>query len=113
MAESRVPVPLLTYGVIVVAGTERVSYLTKITIITGRMVVHVPVPREEANSTGINPVGHPIHNDGWLLPPRSTIGATCDVDHLTTETNHDIQLHNLTTKGTFIAIAATIAGNWL
>jgi hypothetical protein len=33
------------------------------------------------------------------------------VDHLTTKTNHDVQLHNLTTKGMFIVIAATIAGN--
>jgi hypothetical protein len=113
MAESHVPaVPLLTDGMIVVAGTERLSYLTKNTIITDSMVVHVP--REEANATGINPVGHPIHNDGRLLPPRSSIGTTCDVDHLTTKTNHDVQLHNLTTKGMVIAaiaIVATIASN--
>jgi hypothetical protein len=100
---------LLTDGVIVVAGTERLSYLTKNTIVTGSMVAHVP--REEAYATGINPVGHQIHNDGRLLPPRSTIGTTCDVDHLTTKTNHNIQIHNLTTKGMIIAIAATIAGN--
>ena len=67
--------------------------------------------REEANVTGINPVGRPIHNDGQLLPTRSTIGTTCDVDHLMTKTNHDVQLYNLTTKGMFIPIAATIAGN--
>jgi hypothetical protein len=111
MAESHVPaVPLLTDGMIVVAGTERLSYLSKNTVITDSMVVHVP--REEANATGINPVGHPIQNDGRLLPPRSTIGTTCDVDHPTTKTNHDVQLHNLTTKGMVIAtIAATIAGN--
>jgi hypothetical protein len=112
MAESHVPaVPLLTDGMIVVASTERLSYLTKNTIITDSMVVHVP--REEANATGINPVGHPIHNDGRLLPPRSTIGTTCDVDHLTTKTNHDVQLHNLTTKGIMViaAIVATIASN--
>jgi hypothetical protein len=96
-------------GVIAVAGTKRVSYLTKNTIVTGSMLVHVP--REEANATGINPVGHPIHNNGWLLPPRSTIGTTCDMDHLTTKTNHDVQMHNLTTKGMFVAIAATITGN--
>ena len=38
-AESHVPVPLLTVGVIVVAGTERLSYLTKNTIVTDIMVV--------------------------------------------------------------------------
>jgi hypothetical protein len=92
-----------------VVGTERLRYLTKNTIITDNMVVHVP--REESNATGINPVGHPRHNDGRLLPPRSTIGTTCDVDHITTKTNHDVQLHNLTTKGMVIAIEATIAGN--
>jgi hypothetical protein len=73
------------------------------------MVVHVP--REEANATGIDPVGHPIHNNGRLLPPWPTIGTTCDIDHLTTKTNHNVQLHNLTTKGVIMAIAATIAGN--
>ena len=83
-------------GVIVVAGTERVSYLTKNTIVAGSMVVHVP--REESNAAGINPVGRPVHNDGRLLPPRSTIGTTCDVDHLTMKTNQNIQIHNLTTK---------------
>jgi hypothetical protein len=94
---------------IVVAGIECVSDLTKNSIVTGSMVVHVP--REESNAAGINPVGHPIHNDGRLLPPRSTIGTTCDVDHLTTKTNHNVQLHNLPTKGMMIAVAATIAGN--
>ncbi len=63
-----------------VAGTERVSDLTKNTIVTGNMVVHVL--REESNAAGINPVGHPIHNNDWLLPPRSTIGTTCDVELL-------------------------------
>ena len=109
MAESHVPVPLFTGGMIVVAGTERVSYPTKNTIVMGGMVVHVQM--EEAYATAINPVGHPIHNNDGLLPPRSTIGTTCNEDHLTTKTNHDIQLHNLTTKGIFVAIASMIAGN--
>jgi len=91
------------------SNTERVSYLTKNTIVMGSMVVHVPM--EEAYATGINPVGHPIHNNDQLLPPRSTIGTTSDEDHLTTKTNHDTQLHNLTTKGIFVAIAFTITGN--
>ncbi len=73
------------------------------------MVVHVP--REESNAAGINPVGHPIHNDGRLLPPRSTISTTCDVDHLTTKMNHNVQLHNLTTKRMIKAIMAMIDGN--
>jgi len=85
--------------------------MTKNTIITDSMVVHVPREEEEANATGINPVVHPIHNDGRLLPPRSTIGTTCDMDHLTMKRNDDVQLHNLTTKGMVIAIAATIASN--
>ena len=75
MAESHVPVPLLKDGVIVLAGTERLSDLTKNTIVTVSIVVHVP--REEAYATGINPVGHPTQNDGRLLPPQSTIGTTC------------------------------------
>jgi hypothetical protein len=78
---------------IVVASTECVSYLTKNAIVTGSMMVHVP--REEANAIGI----YPIHNDGRLLPPQSTIGTTCNIDHLTTKTNHNVQLHNLTAKG--------------
>jgi hypothetical protein len=94
---------------IVVAGTVRVSDLTKNAILTGSMVVHVP--REESNAAGINPVGQPIHNNGRLLPPRSTIGTTCDVDHLTMKTNHNVQLHNIPTKGMIIPVAATIAGN--
>ena len=73
------------------------------------MVVHVPW--EESNAAGINPVGYPIHDDGRLLPPWSTIGTTCDVDHLTTKTNHNVQSHNLTTKGMIITIAATIGSN--
>jgi hypothetical protein len=108
-AESHVPVPLLTDGVIGVAGTERASYLTKNAVVTGSMMVHVPW--EESNAAGINPVGNPIHDDGRLLPPWSTIGTTCDVDHLTTKTNHNVQSHNLTTKGMLIAIAATIGSN--
>jgi hypothetical protein len=104
-----VPVPLLTDRVIVVAGTECLSYLTKNTIVTGSMVVHVP--REEAYATGINPVCHPIHNNGRFLPPWSTIGTTCNMDHLTTKTNHNVQIHNLTTKGMIIAIVAAIACN--
>jgi hypothetical protein len=102
-------VPLLTDGVIVVAGTERRRYLTKNTIVTGNMVVHVP--REEAYATDINPIGHPKHNDGRLLLPRFTIGTTCDMDHLTTKTNHNVQIHYLTTKGMIITFATTIAGN--
>jgi hypothetical protein len=67
MAESHVPVPLLTDGVIGVAGTERASYLTKNAIVTGSMVVHVPW--EESNAAGINPVGNSIHDDDRLLHP--------------------------------------------
>jgi hypothetical protein len=89
--------PLLTDGVIVVVGTERVSYLTKKAVVTGSMVVNELT--EEANATGINPIIHPIHHDGRLFPPQSTIGITCDMDHLMTKTNHNVQLHNPPQKG--------------
>jgi hypothetical protein len=69
------------------------------------------VPRKEANATGINLVSHSIHHDGWLLPPRSTISATCNVDHLMPKTYHNVQCHSLTAKGVIIATAATITSN--
>jgi hypothetical protein len=65
-AESHVPLPLITDGMIGVA-----SYLTTNTIVTGSMVVHVP--REEANVTGIDPVGHPMHYDGMFPVPPSLV----------------------------------------
>ena len=64
--------PLLLDGVNVVAGTERLSYLAKNTIITDSMVVHVP--RKEANATCINPVGHPIHNDSLCCVMNYVLG---------------------------------------
>ncbi len=72
------------------------------------MMVHVP--RKEADATGIDPVGHPIHNNCRILPPRSTINSTCNVDHLMTKKTYNVQHHNLTTKGMIFAIATIITG---
>jgi hypothetical protein len=62
------------------------------------MMAHVP--REKANATC----------NGRLLPPWSTISATCDMDHLTKKTNYNIQHPTLNTIGMIFAIAATITG---
>ena len=50
-------------------------------------------------------------NFGAFFLVFHTLGTTCDVDHLTTKTNHNVQSHNLTTKGMLIAFAATIGSN--
>jgi hypothetical protein len=73
------------------------------------MMVHVP--RKETDATGINPVHHSIHVDDRLLPSWSTISATCNMDHLKSKTNYNVQCHNLTIKGMIFAIAAVVTGN--
>jgi hypothetical protein len=60
--------------------------------------------------TGIDPVGHPIHNNGLLFPPQSIISATCNLDHLTTKTNQ-YPMQNFTRKGMIFTTAAAITGN--
>jgi hypothetical protein len=80
--------PLLAYGIIEVGATKCGSNLPQNTIVIGNMVIYVP--QKEANAAGTDPVGHLIHDNGQLLPPQSTIHATCVVDHLTTKMDHNV-----------------------